>query len=75
MTFPPIRAMVFDLDGTLVDSLAATFDAFNHGIQVAGGKKHTPEEIMQYFGPGEDQIFAKIVGSSRAKEAYDACIA
>jgi HAD superfamily hydrolase (TIGR01509 family) len=67
-----VKGVVFDLDGTLVDSLATTFDAFNHGITRCGGRAHSPSEIMAYFGPGEDEIFAQIVGRERAAEAYAA---
>jgi HAD superfamily hydrolase (TIGR01509 family) len=73
MSPTPIKGIVFDLDGTLVDSLATTFDAFNHGIVLCGGRRHTPDEIMEYFGPGEAEIFAQIVGPERAEEAYAAC--
>ena len=68
-----MKGIVFDLDGTLVDSLAATFDAFNHGITLMGGKTHTPQEIMAYFGPGENEIFAQILGPEKAADAYQAC--
>jgi AHBA synthesis associated protein len=68
-----LKGIVFDLDGTLVDSLTVTFDAFNHGITLCGGRQHTPAEIMSYFGPGEGQIFAKIVGPEQAEKAYAAC--
>ena len=65
-----IKGFVFDLDGTLVDSLGTTFDAFNHAIVQSGGKKHTPAEIMAHFGTGESQIFAKILDEERAESAY-----
>jgi HAD superfamily hydrolase (TIGR01509 family) len=67
-----IKGIVFDLDGTLVDSLSVTFDAFNHGITSQGGRKHTPEEIMRYFGTGEGEIFAKLIGQDKAPQAYSA---
>ncbi|MBU6374574.1 MAG: HAD-IA family hydrolase [Bdellovibrionales bacterium] len=69
----PVKGVVFDLDGTLVDSLKTTFEAFNHGIRLCGGREHSPEEIMAYFGPGEGEIFAKIVGQDLAVKAYTAC--
>lgn len=67
-----LKGIVFDLDGTLVDSLATTIDAFNYGIKQLGGRKHTPEEIVAYFGPGEGEIFSRILGKDKAQGAYDA---
>ena len=67
-----LKGILFDLDGTLVDSLSTTFDAFNHAILECGGKKHTPEQIMAHFGLGEGQIFARLVGDHNAQRAYDA---
>ncbi len=66
------KGIIFDLDGTLVDSLSLTFEAFNHGIVHCGSRPHTPDEITAYFGTGEDRIFAKLVGEDRAHEAYTA---
>lgn len=68
----PLKGIVFDLDGTLIDSLAVTIDAFNHGIMSQGGRKHTAQEILAHFGPGEGQIFAKILGPEKASFAYEA---
>jgi HAD superfamily hydrolase (TIGR01509 family) len=67
-----LRGIVFDLDGTLVDSLATTFQAFNHGIVKCGGREHSPREILAFFGTGERKIFARIVGEERADEAHRA---
>src|SRR5690349_484421 len=68
-----IQGIIFDLDGTLIDSLTATFDAFNFGITQSGGSQLSPQEIMKYFGPGEDKIFAQILGEDKAETAYLAC--
>lgn len=67
-----LKGIVFDLDGTLVDSLSTSFDAFNHGITRFGGKKHTPLEILAYFGTSEGNIFAKILGPEKATPAAKA---
>lgn len=64
------KGILFDLDGTLVDSLSLTFEAFNHAFQSLGGRTHSPEEISSHFGPGEDVIFGRILGEDRSKEAY-----
>ena len=65
-------AVLFDLDGTLIDSLSVTFAGFNAGIVSQGGRPHTPDEIIAYFGPGEREIFAQIIGRDRAMAAYKA---
>jgi HAD superfamily hydrolase (TIGR01549 family) len=67
-----LRGLIFDLDGTLVDSLSSTFEAFNEGFRRCGAREHTPQEIMAHFGPGEGEIFARIVGREKAQEAMDA---
>ena len=67
------KGIVFDMDGTLVDSLSTTFDAFNYGIIQMGGRKHSPQEIIGYFGPGEGEILARIVGADKAAQAYALC--
>lgn len=65
-----MKAILFDLDGTLVDSLSATFDAFNHVIEKFNRPRMAPAEIMKYFGVGEGGIFAGILGPEQADEAY-----
>lgn len=62
--------IVFDLDGTLVDSLTFTLEAFNHGIVSQGGRALSPAEIMKYFGPGEGDIFSAILGEAKSVPAY-----
>ncbi len=65
-----LKGIVFDLDGTLVDSLGVTFKGFNHALASMKVRPHSPAEIMAHFGTGEDRIFAKLVGLDRAQEAY-----
>lgn len=64
------QGIVFDLDGTLVDSLTFTLEGFNHGIASQGGKALPPAEIMKYFGPGEGDIFTAILGEEKSVPAY-----
>ncbi len=65
------HGVIFDLDGTLVDSLAMTFDAFNHAITAFGRPAQEPEEIMRHFGKGEGEILALILGREHAGRAYE----
>ena len=64
-----LKGIVFDLDGTLVNSLKATFDGFNHTFQAFGAPVLTPHQIMEHFGPGERQIFEKILGIEHGLKA------
>lgn len=66
------KGIIFDLDGTLVDSLSLTFEAFHLGIASQGVRPHSREEIMRHFGTGEDEILKKIVGPEKAEKAYQA---
>jgi HAD superfamily hydrolase (TIGR01509 family) len=65
-----LKGILFDLDGTLIDSLSLTFDGFNHALEAIGEKRRTPPEIMAHFGAGEGPIFVKLVGPARAEAAY-----
>ncbi len=67
----PLQAVLFDLDGTLVNSLPATFEAFHEAIVGHGGPQMTNEELMGHFGPGELQIFEKLLGPKKAASAWE----
>lgn len=73
-----LKGILFDLDGTLVDSLSATLEAFNLSIVSQGGKSRTASEILKYFGPGEGRIFERIlkedgISGEKAQVAYELC--
>jgi HAD superfamily hydrolase (TIGR01509 family) len=70
---PPLKTILFDLDGTLVNSLPVTIEAFNQGLIAHGGKRHSAPEIIAHFGPGEIEIFENILGKDRAQAAYEIC--
>ena len=46
--FPPARAVVIDLDGTLADTFAAMQGAFS----LVAGRELSAEELLDLFGPG-----------------------
>ena len=63
-----IQLVVWDLDGTLVDSLPTTFAAFNAGLEPFLGRTLTPKEIMGHFGPPDQLILKKLVGERHADD-------
>lgn len=60
------------MDGTLIDSLSSTFEAFNHAFAAVGARPHTRAEVAQYFGRGEDQMLQAMLGPEIGPKAYEA---
>jgi HAD superfamily hydrolase (TIGR01509 family) len=69
--YHPIQAVIFDLDGTLIDSLAVTIEAFNVGMIAFGQPRRTPHQVIELFGPGELEIFRRVLGDTHAQGAYE----
>ena len=61
--------LVFDLDGTLVDTLEPTFRCFQQAVAPALGRTPSKEEILGRFGPADHQIVAEWVGEPQAAAA------
>ena len=56
------KLVIFDLDGTLADTLQLIFDSFNFVLQKYRSTELSPREIMSYFGPPEDVCIKNIMG-------------
>ncbi|MGC5327523.1 HAD family hydrolase [Brevibacillus sp. SYSU BS000544] len=54
-----IKAVLFDFDGTLADTLPLSFTAFQYVFQKYEQREVSQEEIIAMFGPTEDGIIAK----------------
>ncbi|MGM9931051.1 HAD family hydrolase [Pradoshia sp.] len=54
-----LKTILFDFDGTIADTLPAAFDAFRYVFKKYDGKEMTDEDIVQYFGPIEDEMLRK----------------
>lgn len=48
----PLDAVIFDMDGTLFDSLDAVADGFIGTIMDAGGPRYTPQQVIDSFPRG-----------------------
>ena len=55
----PIQAVIFDLDGTLVDSLADIANATNHALQSAGYPTHPLDSYRQFVGGGSRKLIER----------------
>ncbi len=61
MTLPPLRyrAVLFDLDGTLVDSYAALAEAVNHARREHGLHELSASSIREFIGDGLDTLLQR----------------
>ncbi len=56
-----IRLAVFDLDGTLVDSLADLWHSVNHALDVVGMPRRTLDEVRRFVGEGAAALLRRSV--------------
>ncbi|PPK88183.1 HAD superfamily hydrolase (TIGR01509 family)/HAD superfamily hydrolase (TIGR01549 family) [Neolewinella xylanilytica] len=51
---PALTAVLFDLDGTLANTLPLCIEAFRLAVEPSAGRSLTDREIMATFGPSEE---------------------
>ncbi len=66
---PRFRAVLFDLDGTLIDSYAAITASVNHVLQHYGRPPMTEDKVRSLVGHGLEQLMETIVPNVDPDEA------
>jgi len=56
-----LDGLIFDLDGTLTDTLPVALAAFREVLHVFSGRRYTDEEIVAKFGPTEEGMLQRLV--------------
>jgi pyrophosphatase PpaX len=64
-----LRGVIFDLDGTLADTLPVCFAAFREVFEAQLGVTRSDDEIHALFGPSEEGIIAREL-PERVEESY-----
>jgi phosphoglycolate phosphatase/pyrophosphatase PpaX len=62
-------AAIFDLDGTIADTLPLIYVAFNAALEPVLGRTLEPSEIRAMFGPPDHEILRKVVPPEGAESA------
>ena len=57
----PLRGVIFDLDGTVADTLPVCFAAFREVFQDALGRDYSDQEVRAMFGPAEEGILQRLI--------------
>ncbi|MFQ5719749.1 MAG: HAD family hydrolase [Acidobacteriota bacterium] len=66
---PGLSAVVFDLDGTLIDSYGAITECFNHACVSLGFEPRSEDEVRRLVGHGLESLMSDAVGSGQMLRA------
>ncbi|WP_018924859.1 HAD family hydrolase [Salsuginibacillus kocurii] len=67
-----MKAVVFDFDGTLADTLPNCIQAFQYVFKTYDEKAYNDEEIKKMFGPSEQDIIRENLRSDHKEQAIEA---
>ncbi len=65
------HGLIFDLDGTLGNTLPATYRAFRVVFEKYLGRMYTDHEIHAMFGPNEEGVLQRALGAQWEQAYYD----
>ncbi len=69
------RAAIFDLDGTLIDSLHDLYLSANAALRGMGFEERTEDEVRQFVGNGVGMLIQRAVPAGTSEEATSQCLA
>lgn len=67
---PRYSTLIFDLDGTIADTLPLIYESFNDAFVPVTGQPLSPEEIRGLFGPPDNYVIRNVLDP----EHHDAAI-
>jgi len=65
------KAVIFDLDGTLLDTLTDLAEGTNYALRVNGLPERTTDEIRRFVGNGARKLVERAVPDSQAEAALE----
>ena len=73
--FSNIRTIIFDLDGTLLDTLTDLANSVNEALAMHGLPQHTLSEVRQFVGNGIAKLAERAVMNGKSNPLYEAVLA
>ena len=70
-----IKSVVFDLDGTLLDTLEDLKDSCNNALTSLGYAERTLEEVRTFVGNGLAVLMEKALPNGRSNPDFDKALA
>lgn len=72
---PPLKAFIFDLDGTLIDSLADIAESINRMLDARGYPRCEQEVFKQMVGDGMEKLVERALPEdARSEELIQTCV-
>ena len=69
------KAVLFDLDGTLLDTLGDLHSAVNFALEKNGFEKRTLAEVRSFVGNGVKKLIERALPENAGEAAFNACFA
>ncbi len=70
-----VQAVLFDLDGTLLDTLDDLAAAVNHALQTCGYPVRTRDEVRRFIGNGVIKLMQRAMPADVTQAEFDRCFA
>ena len=70
-----VQAVIFDLDGTLLDTLDDLAAAVNHALQSCGYPLRTRDEVRRFIGNGVVKLMQRAMPADVSQPEFDRCFA
>lgn len=74
MDMKKYKALIFDLDGTLTDSLQDLWLGTNHALRLMGWPERSLDEARKFVGNGVRMLIERAVPEGTAQEDADRCL-
>lgn len=71
----PYKAIVFDLDGTLLDSLDDLADSMNAVLSELGAPTHSPDKYCYFVGNGVEKLVRRALPEDASEETFEKAVA
>lgn len=68
------NTVIFDLDGTLLNTLDDLADSVNHMMDVYHFPRHSVDEVRQMVGNGVPVLIERAIPGGRTNPHYDECV-
>lgn len=68
---PTYKAFIFDLDGTLLNTLPDLVNVTNKALEEEGFPPHSPEQILTYIGDGAASLISQAVPADATQEEFE----